>query len=79
MYSIIANGNKLAYGIKRYLVKTEEDIKTIPLGPDVAIGSRVLVSSTGERYILDTDREWVKLNHTAPGTSEDIVYEGGDL
>ena len=79
MFNILANGNRLAYGIKRYMVKTVADIKTLPLDNSVASGSTVLVTTTGETYILDTDRHWVKYRTAGHGAGEEVIYEGGDL
>jgi hypothetical protein len=79
MFNIIANGNRLAYGIKKYMVKTVADIKTIPINNDIAVGSKVLVTTTGETYILDSDKHWVKYIGASTGAGEEVIYEGGDL
>ena len=79
MFNVLANGNKLAYGVKKYIVKEVADIKTIPLNNTVSCGSKVLVTTTGETYILDIDRHWVKYLGASKGAGEEVIYEGGDL
>lgn len=82
MYSITANRQR-NYGIKSYTVNTLADIDAIPIFlSSTAPGSIVLVIDTGEKYILNRNRQWELLT-TLPGASgdgpEQIVYEGGDL
>ena len=81
MYSILTNRKirKVSYGIKSYVVKNVEDIKSIPLGPEVASGSQVLISSTGEKYVLDENRSWLKKTTSIPNDEDEVIYEGGDL
>ena len=56
--------------IKKYIVKTEKDIISIPI--TVGIGSEISILATGEKYILNSQRQWVK-------DEEEVIYEGGDL
>ena len=79
MFNILANGNKLVYGIKKFMVKNVADIKTLPTDNSISCGSTVLVTSTGETYILDPERHWVKYRSASYGAGEEVIYEGGDL
>ena len=80
--NILSNSGRLAYGIKRFMVKNAEDIKSIPLTPQTRPGSTVFVTSDSSRYILDEDYSWVKINSANGGgedTPESVIYEGGDI
>ena len=81
MVKIIENNGRVAYGIKRYMVGTVEDIKNILLTSNVAAGSTVIVTSTGAEYILDNKRHWVKVANSGGGGApgDEVIYEGGDL
>ena len=95
MYKITANGNKLAHGVKEYLVNTFADLADIELKNSVASGSKAFASKEDQWYVLDLSRKWVKISAAAGSgsdssgsgddsegggdTSEDVVYEGGDL
>jgi hypothetical protein len=80
MAVILSNSGRPAYGIKRLMVRTIEDILNIPLTPTLRPGSTVFVSSTEQRFILDEAYHWVEIGEMAnsPEASH-IVYEGGDL
>ena len=83
--AILSNSGRVAYGVKRFMVRTVEDILTIPLTPAIRPGSTVFVTSDQSRYILDQDYNWVQLKtpggNSGEGGDEDqeIIYEGGDI
>ena len=81
MVKIIENNGRVAYGIKRYMVSTADEIKHISLTSNVACGSTVVVTSTGAEYILDNKRQWVKITNSGGGdiSDDEVIYEGGDL
>lgn len=81
MVKIIENNGRVAYGIKRYMVSTADEIKHISLTSNVACGSTVVVTSTGAEYILDNKRHWVKIANSGGGDTpgDEVIYEGGDL
>lgn len=80
MAVILSNSGRPAYGIKKLIVRTVEDVLSIPLTPTLRPGSSVFVSSTEQRFILDEDYQWVEIGESAnsPGASH-IVYEGGNI
>lgn len=43
--AILSNSGRVAYGVKRFMVRTAEDILTIPLTPSIKPGSTVFVTS----------------------------------
>lgn len=81
--AILSNSGRAAYGIKKFMVRTVDDILNIPLTPSTRPGSTVFVTTTQTRYMLDLDYNWIELNEKKqddPETpSEDIIYEGGDI
>lgn len=82
--AILSNSGRAAYGLKKFMVRTVDDILNIPLTPSTRPGSTVFVTTTQTRYILDLDYNWVELNEKkqddpdAPSDNE-IIYEGGDI
>ena len=58
MFKLIATDGDKAYGIKEYVLDTPEDIKALPPCP---MGSSALVISTGEVYMINSNKEWVKI------------------
>ena len=82
MYSIGRNGNKTAYGIMHFYADTPDDISkisTVGLTP----GSTVFVISLSLTYMLNNQKQWVKvnLNNTSDNgnTPDTYVYEGGTV
>lgn len=80
MAVILSNSGRPAYGIKKLMVRTVEDVLSIPLTPTLRPGSSVFVSSTEQKFILDEDYQWVEIGESAnsPEASH-IVYEGGNI
>lgn len=58
MIKLIANDGDKMYGIKEYVCDTPEDIKNLG---SCSMGSTCLVISTGEVYMINSEKEWVKL------------------
>lgn len=80
MAQIISNGYKFAYGLKKFVVDTVEEIKKIPLLSTTLPGSTIFVTSDSSRYILTQEREWAKIISTsaAGGSGGDDSGGGGD-
>lgn len=57
--SIMSQDGKQAYGVKEYVVDTSDDVENLP--HNVAPGSVAIVASNSEVYILNNQKEWVKL------------------
>jgi hypothetical protein len=53
---------RTAYGIKEYTVDDASGVSELPV--DVHIGSSCLVISTGEIYMLNSQRNWIKVPST---------------
>lgn len=59
MYKLIASSGESAYGVNEYAVDTPEDIQNLPT--QGAMGSIVIVISTGEVYMKNSEGKWVKI------------------
>ena len=59
MINIMSQSGHQAYGIKEYVVDTVADLRKLPL--DDKMGSVALVIETSNVYILNGEKEWVKL------------------
>lgn len=58
MYNIIANGENIANNIKEFACDSSEDLTALP---ECAMGSTAFIISTSEVYMMNGNREWVKL------------------
>lgn len=59
MIGIMKNSGHVTYGLKEYVVDSEDDVKLLPL--DGVMGSSAFVIETGEVYMLNGKKEWVKI------------------
>ena len=59
MYNVYAQNGDTQYNIMEYVVDTPDDIETLPRTG--AMGSSALVISTSEMYMLNSEKEWVKI------------------
>lgn len=77
MSTIVRNSNKIAYGIKHFVVNTETELKEIPLG-NVYSGSTALVLESSARYVLNNRLQWVKLA-ASYGSGGSTTPDSGDI
>lgn len=61
MIDIISRGDIISYGHNRYIIDSPEDIVKLPV--DDRQGSSAFIISTGERYILNSNKEWKKVKY----------------
>ena len=59
MYKVISNNGNIAYDVQELCCDTPEDLNALPTS--CAMGSVCLVISTSEVYMLNSQKEWVKL------------------
>lgn len=83
LYTIRANSNKLAYGVKRYTLDTIEDLKRLNISSAYP-GSTAFIIETSTRYMLNNKRQWVKIASASGGSSGggntgDEDYDGGSI
>lgn len=80
MAYITNNGHRTAYGIKRFLVDTVEEIKNIPILSTVLPGSKVLVTTTSQTFVLTPDYQWLPISSSdAIEEGEAIICDGGNV
>lgn len=80
LYNILSN-RKRSYGVKTYMINTLAELDAIPLTLASTVpGSIAIVAETGEKYMLNLNRQWELMGGISSGDNTDhIVYEGGDL
>lgn len=59
MYSIIKQNDHMSAYVTEFVVDTDGDIAELPI--NVYPGSTALVAGSSEVYILNNNKEWVKL------------------
>ncbi len=59
MIGIMKTSGHVTYGLKEYVVDSEADIEYLPL--DGVMGSTAFVIETGDVYVLNGKKEWVKI------------------
>lgn len=81
---VYQSGNK-TYGVNQYAVDTESEVSNLPTYCEM--GSSALIIETGARYILNSQKQWVKQpvgtgsggGGSSSGSNDDIVIlETGD-
>lgn len=65
MYSLYADRNDIAYGVKKFIVDTVNDLQTLP--NDAQPGSSVFVIGTSKTYMLGSDGECSEVAGGASG------------
>ena len=56
--NLTSHDGDVIYSIKEYVVDTPEDIPSLPLS---IMGSTVFVISTSEIFMMNSEKEWVKI------------------
>ena len=74
MISINANNGKISYGVKHYILDTQDDVKNLS-HKTAATGSTAFVIDTSKYYMLNSNNEWIETNPYG----KEVVYEGGSL
>lgn len=85
MYTIRANSNRIAYGVKRYTLDTIDDLKKLNISTAFP-GSTAFIVETSTRYILNNKKQWIKSSNSSGGggssgggSSGDEYYDGGSI
>lgn len=74
MISIIEQSGNTSYGVKKYIVDTEEEISILPTSSPM--GSRAFIIETSATYMLNGLKQWIKINSMG---STIASLDGGDL
>lgn len=88
--NITANDNNIAYGVKKIMVDTKEELKELPFRLEP--GSKALDTSTMDLYLLNNHNTWVKIknlksdggsgggDNPGGGGNDNIhIWDGGDI
>ena len=82
-YHVLANREKVRYGVKSFVVDTLDDIKQLP---NTAAGSTVYCIETQKKYIMDTQGYWRVAKNMGGGNSGlgdldgvDLVFDGTEI
>ena len=65
MFTIYANSNQIAHGVKKYIVDTEAEIAEVPTTG--APGSIAFCIDSSKYYMLNNAKEWVETPGLAGG------------
>jgi hypothetical protein len=92
-HNITANDDTIAYGIKKIMVDSKEELKELPY--KLAPGSKALDVSTMDLYLLNNQNTWVKIKNlkVSGGSSSEggsgnggsgeegktYIWDGGDI
>ena len=89
-HNITANDDTIAYGIKKIMVDSKEELKELPY--KLAPGSKALDVSTMDLYLLNNHNTWVKIKNLKNGSSSGggdnpgsgdgdnfYIWDGGDI
>jgi hypothetical protein len=83
MYSLISRKGIYNKALQEYIVDFETDIAEVPT--DAAAGSKCFVIENSTTYMLNHQKQWIKVNLSSgnnggggntPG-GEEVIYEGG--
>ena len=83
MINIVASSGNVSYGVQNLVLDTPTDLTQ--LGTNFTVGSTAFIISTSERYMLNSQKEWVLIQsgNGGSGGGGDIdpdatyIYDGG--
>lgn len=83
MYSLISHRGIYNEAIRQYIVDFETDIPEVPT--DAPAGSRCFVIDNSTTYMLNHQKQWIKVNLSSGNSGgggiapdqDEIIYEGG--
>ena len=86
MVNIKANGNKIAYGIKHFVLDDFKDLESLN-AYELTAGCTAFVIHTSKQYMLDSNKKWYEIKSSGGSSgggggssdNEDIIYEGGEV
>lgn len=87
MIRIGANGNKITYGIKHYILDSKVDLDLLPPNKE-SMGTTCFIIENSKYYMINGKLEWIEIKpyngSSSSGSSggeieEDIIYDGGHI
>lgn len=82
MAFIASNSGKIAYGIKKFILDTENELPLVDT-TNLYPGSTAFIIESSNNYMLNSQLEWKKVTLAGSGggsndpSGDDIIYEGG--
>ena len=80
-HNLYRQDGEVLYGVKDYIVDNISDLADLPTNLDkIKVGSQAFVIQTSERYMLNSQGIWVKVNlETGSGGGSQTVDNAGSL
>lgn len=79
-YSLYKQDGEIIYGVKDFIVDTPADIATLPTDLDkIKVGSQAFVISSSERFMLNSQGAWIKVNLEMSNEDASNAANGGTL
>lgn len=83
MFSILSNSDKMAYGVKAYVLDLKSDLSSLPT--NITPGSIAFIIESSQYYMLNTQGNWVAVTFcSSDGSSseggdtfDEVIYDGG--
>jgi hypothetical protein len=66
----------LSYGVQEYVCDSYDDL--VDLSKQCDLGDKCYVIDENAIYIMNSAKEWKKIDRTIP-TTDSIIYEGGEI
>lgn len=87
MFNLVSTSGKTAYGVKEFVVDLETDIPSIDIS-NCSFGSVVFVIENSKYFMLNSSKQWVKVELSSGGGSssggsgdedypQEVNYNGG--
>jgi len=77
MVSLTSFAGRKAYNVKEYTIDSVDDLSNLPITAEP--GSTAFVIKSSETYMLDGNKQWVKIATSSGGSDEDIHVATGYL
>lgn len=68
MINLYKQDGETLYGIKEFLLDSEEDLKDLPL--DIKVGSSAMIIPTGKLFMLNYNKKWVLVGGSSSSENE---------
>ena len=81
MINIVTSSGDVSYGVQNLVLDTPTDLTQ--LGTNFTVGSTAFIISTSDRYMLNSQKEWVLIQSGNGGGGGEIdpdatyIYDGG--
>ena len=77
MIRIGANGNKITYGIKHYILDTEADFSSLPSSKE-SMGTTCFVIENSKWYMVNGALKWIEIKNFGNSSGDNGSGDGDD-